>query len=331
MFFVSSSVSFPDADCDESIYQAEVASKLKTIHHDLPISEDLFINNIEKCLYHYDFPLHDPSNIPFYLLCKMARDQGIKVLLSGDGADELFCGYSRYITLSNSMKNRRFKLRKLYADWFIPNFMIRNWPGGRIPRKLFGFHPVIHCTTLNNPYYAHLLAPELKMKFKKRWELYLEMRNHPQSALAIQDICGYLRPWLTRADRMAMAASVELRVPFCNTKLLEKLSSQPFSFKLKNGISKFPLKRIAQKYFSNDLVWRRKVGFSLPLDDWFRNKRGLGRYIDILLDKTASQRGIFKRDELNKIIIEHQKKEQNHGRLLWNTLNLELWYRMFID
>ena len=325
------SVSFPATPYDEATYQTEVYTKLKTIHHDLPLKEELFINNIEKCIWYYDFPLHDPNNIPFYLLCKMAKDYGIKVLLSGDGADEIFHGYMRNIGLRQFMKNWRYKPHRLYANSFIPQFLIRNWPWKNISRRLFGIHPIIHRTTMNNPCLVNSLVPELRMKFDKRRNLYWEMRKFPEAALATQDICAYLRPWLTRADRMGMAASVELRVPFCNTKLLERLNSLPFDFKLKNEVPKYILKKITQKYFSNDLVWRRKMGFGLPLNDWFRNKNGLGKYLEILQDNTTNGRGIFARNVLNKIIMEHQLKKQDHGRLLWNVLNLELWYRIFID
>lgn len=325
------SVSFPATPYDEATYQAEVYTKLKTIHHDLPLKEELFINNIEKCIWYYDFPLHDPNNIPFYLLCKMAKDYGIKVLLSGDGADEIFHGYMRNIGLRQFMKNWRYKPHRLYANSFIPQFLIRNWPWKNIPRSLFGIHPIIHRTMMNNPCLVNSLVPELRMKFDKRRNLYWEMRKFPEAALATQDICAYLRPWLTRADRMGMAASVELRVPFCNTKLLERLNSLPFDFKLKKEVPKYILKKITQKYFSNDLVWRRKMGFGLPLNDWFRNKNGLGKYLEILQDNTTNGRGIFARNVLNKIIMEHQLKKQDHGRLLWNVLNLELWYRIFID
>ncbi len=326
------SVSFPSTPHDESSYQNEVSSKLKTKHHDLRLNEDQFVLNIEKCLWHYDFPLHDANNIPFFLLCKMARDRGIKVLLSGDGADEIFHGYMRFVNLKHYMKSIKFPIRKLYADSFMPKFLIENWPWRNFPRRLFGKHPIIYCTTMNDPILTHSLVPEMNINIEKRRDLYHEVRKFPMAALAVQDQRAYLRPWLVRADRMGMAASLELRVPFCNTKVLEKMNSLPFEFKLKNDVPKYPLKKIAQKYFSNDLVWRRKVGFGLPLGCWFRNQNGLGEYfLEILLDNTTQARNIFDRKVLNKIILEHNRKSHDHSRLLWNILNLELWFRIFID
>lgn len=324
------SVSFDDKIHDESKYQKEVSEMTNSTHHNLLLTEDMFTDNIEKCIWHGDFPLHDANNVPFYLLCKMARDHGIKVLLSGDGADEICQGYSRHIGLGSYAKTLKSKLRTAYANSIIPGILEILFLG-KLPQRYTDFHPIIHRSVLNSPHLAKKLVPNMKKTFSKRKSLYKKMKKNPEAALAIQDFNGYLRPWLTRGDRMAMAASVEIRVPFCNMKFAEKMSSLPFEYKLKNDIPKYPLKKIAAQYFSKDLVWRKKVGFGLPLDKWFRNKKGLGRYLDLLLEKRTLQRELFDSKVLKRIIDDHLQEKQNYGMFLWNILNLELWHRIFID
>ena len=322
----SYSISFPGYDFDESKFQNEVIAKLGTKHRNLAFEEKNLLEGLEKCLWHFDFPIHDPNNIAFHSLCELASKDGIKVLLSGDGADEVFCGYQSHLSTQRFDKSLKYSLLNSYTNSELFQVMSKYWPKKLLPKSFVGKHPVVYSNIRNNPYLVSLLAPSLKSNYQRRWNLVGASREASKS-LSLMDCYGYLQPWLMRADRMGLAASVELRVPFCNRRLLEKVLEIPTSLKLKEGKTKYLLKKITEKYFSNDLVWRKKVGFCMPVDVWFRSQKGLGQMLDLLTDQKSKERELFDCKLMERMIEEHRSEKSNHSRILWSALMLELWHR----
>ena len=124
-----------------------------------------------------------------------------------------------------------------------------------------------------------------------------------------------------------MAASVEARVPFCHYRLFLDVNRLDPSLKVEHGETKYLLKRIAQRYLPSELIYRRKNGFNLPLDEWLRDETSLGRFLDMLTDTTARGRGIYHGARLARVIDEHRRRRADHTLLLTQLITLELWHR----
>ena len=231
-------------------------------------------------------------------MSKLASKNNIKVLLSGDGADELFAGYSwDFINLNKNISNENI----LNLNSYLPY---------ELSKKLFNF-------SHNDLSLRNELVKDIKDK------------NIAQSILNQK---GFLDKWLQRQDRSGMFASVEIRVPYCNVKLFKKINSISFQKKTDNGkTSKFLLKKIAEKYLDKKIIHRKKVGFSIPLEDWFREKNGLGSLLIYLKDDIFKSRSFYNHKFINFLVENHLRKKGNYGRALWILINLEIWHRIFID
>jgi asparagine synthetase B (glutamine-hydrolysing) len=142
----------------------------------------------------------------------------------------------------------------------------------------------------------------------------------------------YLPALLARLDKMSMAASLECRVPFLDYRMVEWSAVLPDHYKIKLGrTNKAIVKKVAERWLPREIVYREKVGFGVPLAEWFRNPRGLGRYLDLLSDKTFRERGFFDTKSVSRLVREHLNEGFDHQEILWGLVNLELWCRAFID
>jgi asparagine synthase (glutamine-hydrolysing) len=142
----------------------------------------------------------------------------------------------------------------------------------------------------------------------------------------------YLLALLNRLDKTSMAASLEARVAFLDHRLVLWSTLLPEKTKIKLArANKVIVKKVAEQWLPKEIVYRKKVGFGVPLSTWFRNSRGLGQYLDVLTDKTFKERGYFNVTSTERLIKEHLSGEKDHNEILWGLLNLELWCRMFID
>ncbi|HDZ62715.1 MAG TPA: hypothetical protein ENH40_06185, partial [Nitrospirae bacterium] len=148
--------------------------------------------------------------------------------------------------------------------------------------------------------------------------------------IIISDQTSYLNSLLERQDKMAMAMSVETRVPFCIHPLFNSVNSLDPKSKI-NPVPKVILKKLSEKYFNKEFVYRKKIGFLLPIDSWLRDKKNLGRYLDLLTDSTFCQRGFYNAKAVSKAVDEHLKKEKDWSKDLMNLIKFEMWHRIFID
>jgi asparagine synthase (glutamine-hydrolysing) len=142
----------------------------------------------------------------------------------------------------------------------------------------------------------------------------------------------YLPSLLMRLDKTSMASGVECRVPFLDYRIVEWSAHLPDSQKIRAArATKVIVKRLAARYLPRAIVHRDKVGFGTPVGRWFRNPRGLGRYLDLLTDRTFAERGFFDAGTVQAMVEEHRADVRNHDEALWALMNLELWCRTFID
>jgi len=280
---------------NEMEYQNMVSKLYKTQHHKQSFKQTDAKTFLKKCIWMYDYPLHHPNIISSYLMSNLAYKKNIKVLLSGDGADELFVGYNW--DLKNKISNKQV----LGSNSYLPY---------EIASKLFNFKN-------NDITLRHEIIKDIK-------------DNHIAQSLLNQK--AFLDKWLQRQDRSGMFASVEIRVPYCNVKLFETINSISFKEKTNNGkTSKFLLKKISEKYLPKKIINRKKIGFSIPLEDWFRDKNGLGSLLSYLNDDIFKSRPFYNHKLITSLIDSHLKNKGNYGRILWVLINIEVWHRIFID
>lgn len=317
------SIAFQDPLYDESRYQQLVAQRYRTRHHVYELTPERFTDLLEQVIWHLDFPLNHANTIALYYLSVRARAH-VTVLLSGEGADELFRGYGRYARLT-----RFHMLRRLSRFSF----------GSALPKRgslrafgqLLKYHPAIYATSFASPVRVAELCPELLRDVAYR-EVLSRQVNGRDRQVALLDCWGFLQSLLERQDKVSMAVGLEARVPFCNPILLKQLLPLPRHLHVRQRNVKYLLKRIAERYLPYEVIYRGKRGFGLPLSQWWKDPKGFGRYIEVLTERRTLERGIFSPKVLRGVIEEHLAGACDHGPgILWTTLNLELWHRLFID
>lgn len=297
----SFSIGLRDKEWNEFQYSGMMAKKLKTKHHKIIFTEKEFVQLLPKLIYHMDEPINHPNSVPMFILSKKAR-RFVKVLLSGEGADEIFGGYRRY----DNILNRKLAISSLV----------------RLSR--FGNEKIFEKIT--NLHFAGI--------DKQRLRIIQEEKNLKSNfeKISLLDLKTYLTPLLLRQDKMGMAANIENRVPFLYRPLVEFAFSLPDSLKIDvqegKTITKPLLKSIASQFLPEEVVFRTKIGFGLPISNWLRNKKGLGRYLGLLKEKG---RDYLNYSVLNKMIENHLSGKEDFGEELWILINLELWTRIFLE
>tara|TARA_B100000315_G_scaffold241672_1_gene262754 strand:- start:48 stop:839 length:792 start_codon:yes stop_codon:yes gene_type:complete len=254
-------------------------------------------------------------------LCKYSREYS-KVILTGEGADELFGGYDRYnISLKKKIV---FKLIKLgFNSNHFPNHNRFN-NARELFSKDIGIEELCNIPRGSTSAYSNL---HYNIDYRKKiGESFQDLLRK----IIASDQTSYLASLLERQDKMSMAMSVEARVPFCTHLLFDFINSiQPYQ-KI-NPQPKIFLKILSQKYFGNDFIFRKKNGFLLPIDEYLKDKNKFGKYLDLITDQTFKQRGYYNTNEIEKMIDAHLKKNENHHKHLINLIKFEVWHRIFID
>ena len=296
--FHSFSIGLKRPGWNEFKYSRLVAKKLHTIHHELYFTEDDFCRLLPQLTYHLDKPMNHLHSVPMYLLAKYAR-RYVKVLMSGEGADEIFFGYRRYQKITNA---------KHISDKLL------------IQSSQFADKKIM----------SKIVNVDFEPSIVKRQRLITNLTN-PYDKLFKLEMLTYLVPLLIRQDKMGMAANIENRVPFLDHNLVEFAYSLPLKLKLSKNDTKIFLKKIATKFLPRQIVWRPKVGFGLPQNEWLRHKNGLGEYLKFFTTNIQTKRHFINYSELQTIITEHQTKKADHSQLLWILIALEIWLQIFID
>lgn len=338
------SIGFTYEEYNELPYARIVANRYGTDHHEFIVTPDAQAI-LPELVWHYNEPFADSSAIPTYYVSKMAREH-VTVTLTGDGGDENFAGYPRY------QNQGEYALKQGYPALFYrllnPNGMLRAFVehgGGwrkTITRlkdldqqKLLYYHRITH---FHENYQLQLYTPDFWEQLKGLTTVDWMLEKYRQSdaenfldATLDVDLGFYLPDTLmTKTDIASMAHSLEARAPMLDHHFLEFTASIPPELKLKGGMEgKYILKKAAEPFLPREVIYRKKMGFGVPIDHWFRHELKDMAY-DVLLSKRAIQRGYFKRDYIEKMLNRHQAGE-SWQYLIWNLLMLELWHLMFID
>lgn len=295
----SFSIGLADEGWNEFAYSRQAAQLCNTIHHEIVFTEDEFCDNLPAAIYHYDEPVNHPHTVPIYLLSKFARNY-VKVLLSGEGCDEVFGGYRRYLSLQEgkNLSDRDLILSSSFGKQADIDSIL-NFDSG----DDFSYREKILHNVLNE-----------NLSRKISW----------------LDLKTYLPPLLLRQDKMGMAANLEGRIPFLDHRLVEFGFSLPPELKFFNGETKILVKKVASKFLPHELVYRPKCGFGLPIKEWLKHKDGLGRFLS-MFTAPITPRSFFNYASITRLINEHVSGAVDHTEILWTLINLEIWLRIFFD
>jgi asparagine synthase (glutamine-hydrolysing) len=341
------SVAFKEREANELEYARLVARAYHTDHHEVVVSPEEFFAALPDLIWHEDEPLAHPSSVALFFVSRLAA-QHVKVVLTGEGSDELMAGYARYRkTILNLAVGERYH-RLVPAG---VRDLIRGQIAGmsasklraKLSRTFLSLAPDIESIYFDNfavfprSNQHQLLTPET-LDRTGGVDPYAGVRRvlsetDAQSLLdrlLYADIKTYLHELLMKQDQMSMAASLESRVPFLDHKLVEFTSSLPERLKLRRWTTKYVLRQSMKGILPEQILTRPKMGFPVPIGAWFR-----GEYASVLdeyvLSSRAVERGIFNAETVRTLVNQHQRGVANHSERLWSLVNLEMWFRRFID
>lgn len=340
------SIGFEEEKYNELKYAKIVAKKFKTDHREFIIKPNA-IELLPMLVRYYEEPYADSSALPTYYVCKMTRDF-VTVALNGDGGDENFGGYSRYSAFKFSLFYENLSLfnqflvlpiSKFLANTIKNTFLERAHRFSRTLAEDYRRRYLTYTAYFTNDQKAALYTQKFKEKVwhDNTYDLIAEKFNEAKTKNKMDqtlyaDFSTYLPDDLmVKVDIDSMAVALEGRSPFLDHELLELTAKIPFNLKIKGWDNKkYILKEALRGLVPDEVMFRPKMGFGVPIDAWFRGE--LKQYTrDILLSEKVIRRNIFKKEYIENILDEHSKTNIDHSPRIWALLTLELWFREYFD
>ncbi len=337
------SIGFSAKEYDETRYARMVAQRYATDHEELVVEPDA-IAVLPQLIWHYGEPFADPSAIPTYYVSEMARSK-VTVALNGDGGDECFLGYNRYkamhhlsrldgmprwsrvglgrsLALAPATLQRRFKIPRIRALLEAPD---------QRPSRRYAFTIVYFTDDDKAAGYGDAMEEHLAGSALDLIEPYFAEADSLVSGANWADIHTYLPDDLmVKVDVASMAHGLESRSPLLDHVFMEWAAEIPEEIKIAHGETKSLFKSAMEPYLPRELLYRPKMGFGCPVDHWFRSELKEFAY-DVLLSRSARDRGLFRPDYVRRLLDEHCTLTREHHTRLWALLMLELWFQMWID
>lgn len=326
---------------DELPYARLIARQYQTDHHEVFITARDFIDLAEKVAWHLDQPIADQATVATYMVSKLAS-QHVKMVLTGEGGDELFAGYARYAgeQLSPIFRHIPRPIRSLALA------TSDRLPGLHRPKiALYALCQLDETIRFTNwfPLFNHdrkraVLSADLKQELNCTaadhafaQQLARTNATEPLNRMLYVDTKLWLPDYLLlRGDKLSMATSLEARVPILDHKLVEFAASLPPNLKLRLLTRKYLLKKVSRTLLPAEIIDRKKKGFPIPISKWLKNEaRPFVR--DLLSPATIRRRGLFDLGYVEKMLDEYESGFADHSHLLWGLISVELWHRCFID
>jgi asparagine synthase (glutamine-hydrolysing) len=336
-------VGFDDAASNELPFARLAAAAVGAQHHEVVLSPDDFFGSLSRLIWHEDEPIAFPSSIALNAVSQLARPH-VKVVLTGEGADELFLGYNWYrLTAWNEQLGRHYRawtppaLRRgaRHAVSSLPRSLRRY-----ASRTFLALDPGVRAVCYENfsvfsdPWRSSLLADrelvEATDPYREQLRCFEQAPGSTLERMSHADLQTYLVELLMKQDQMSMAASIESRVPFLDHELVEHVVRTPVQFKLRGLTTKAILREALRDRVPREILHRRKLGFPVPFGRWAR-ERFAPLIRNTILGPRALARGMFARQPLERVVAEHEAGIANHADRLWLLLNLEIWQRIFLD
>ncbi|MBL0241368.1 MAG: asparagine synthase (glutamine-hydrolyzing) [Chloracidobacterium sp.] len=342
------SIGFEEQDFSELKYARRVAEHVGAEYSEFIVRPDA-LEVLPTLVEHYGEPYADSSAVPTYYVAKETR-QHVTVALNGDGGDESFAGYERYMAMEVAELYRRIPriLRRTLIEGpirMLPTSEIKKTRVRDVQRFL------ISANESRKERYARWMSaikPTAKLALLYSDEMNARVGEHNAAAVLdewfdragdlglldatlLADQMTYLpNDLLVKVDIASMANSLEARSPFLDHKVIEFAASLPESLKMNRFRPKYLLKKVAARLVPPEVVYRRKMGFGVPIAHWFRGE--MKDFVrDVLLSPASLSRGVFRPKTIEMYIDQHIRGEVDHATPIWTLLMLELWYRRFID
>ena len=321
--FESVSIIFDNPAYSEARYIDQVAEQLNIKAHKFTMNADFYLNHLQKATWHLEGPINHPNTIGIYLLSQRAKEY-VTVLLSGEGADEVFGGYRRFHRM-------KFRHRLPFVKGIIKSFP-------NIIEYLKKYQDIPYQAIIETAFMPFEAAKKLKPDFdlkkatKPRLDLYKKLKGSIFDKQVKYELKTYIPDLLIRQDKMSMAHSIENRVPFLDNEIVERSFLYPEDLMIRKhkNHEKYLLKELASDFFGKDFAYRDKMGFGIPLRDFFKDKKFKNYLINELLP-TRLKREIFNASELTKLFERIDHLEYKEMETLWVIITLEIWLQEFID
>ena len=327
------SVGYEEEKYSELPYAQDFSSVVGVPNIANKVSADEFFEAVPEIQYYMDEPLPNPSEIPLYFLAKNARKY-VKVVLSGEGADELFGGYPMYLAgghfdhyahkVPRPVRKALGTLAKHAPNFKGKNFLVR---GSMEPYQRFMRANYVFQSAERQKYLKRPIATKLPEEYSKRYFDEVPNLDEPTQLQYVDMHTWMIYDILLKADRMSMANSLELRVPFLDKKMLELSTRIPSRFRAANETTKIALRSAAIKQLPERTANKKKLGFPVPLNDWLREDK----YYNMV--KKAFQSDIaekfFVTDELMRLLDDHKSGKALNMQKIWSFYTFILWYEQF--
>ena len=341
------SIGFEEQDFSELQHAKRIAEHVGADHHEFIVRPDA-VEILPMLVEHYGEPYADSSAVPTYYVARETR-RHVTVALNGDGGDESFAGYERYIAMGLTEKYRKvpaFFRESLIKEAVnrIPTSPIRKSTVNSAKRLLevvskprvnrYMHWMSVFNEGLKEPLYSEAFREQTDRAFAASFlDTWFKKANGngPVDTLLLTDLMTYLpNDLLVKVDIATMAVSLEARSPFLDHHVIEFAASLPERLKLRRLTTKYLLKKVLRRLLPAENLDRRKMGFGVPIGHWFRGK--MQPFLrEVVLSDKALRRGLFKPEMVKQLVEQHTRSERDYSHQLWTLLMLELWFLRFID
>ena len=341
------SIGFEEQDFSELKYAKRVAEHIGAEYNEFVVRPNA-LEILPTLVEHYGEPYADSSAIPTYYVAKETR-KFVTVALNGDGGDESFAGYERYAAMKIAELYHRFPAfaRKLLIEKPISLFSTSEFKKSRVrdakrflqaaslPRteRYFRWMSTFNRDAKRELYtkdFTETVAVQNPSSFLDEWFAKANGSGILDATLLTDQMTYLPNDLLVKVDIASMANSLEARSPLLDHKVIEFAASLPESLKMQRFETKSLLKKVAAKLVPREVIYRRKMGFGVPIGNWFRGE--MKSFVrEILLSEKCLNRGIAKRETVEKYVREHTEATRDHTFQIWTLLMLELWFQQFID
>jgi len=341
------SVGYAEAAYSELSYARQVAGTIGTSHHEVVVGMEDFFNALPQLVWHEDEPIAWPSSVSLYFVSRLAA-QHVKVVLTGEGSDELFGGYARYSFYSrNQRRAEAYKvvpgpIRSALRSFLATSSLLRADLRRKAQHTILGRDPDIRSLYLDN-FYCAFSQGELGKWLRSspsvaQADPYAHMLGYWDQAPARDSLLGrmlyadqktYLVELLMKQDQMSMANSIESRVPLLDHTLVEFAAAIPDRLKLRGGEGKYIFKKAVEDVLPHEIVYRTKMGFPTPMRAWLMDKRAQPVF-DLIRDKSGVLAELIDPAQLETLFSGHLSGREDNTDRLWRLLNLQLWGEMYL-
>lgn len=338
------SVGYREAEYSELAHARAVSQYLDTDHHEVTVAREEFFEVLPRLIWHEDEPITWPSSVSLYFVSKLAAER-VKVVLTGEGSDELFAGYNRYgFYLLNQSWMELYKVvpggvRRWVREGIATSGLLSASQRRKLGHTFLGLGESLESLYLDN-FYSAFSSPEQRALLRgggadSAYGGYLRYWNERSGAplldrMLYADQKSYLVELLMKQDQMSMACSIESRVPLLDHPLVEFASRVPAAMKIRNGGGKYIFKRAVEDLLPKDIVYRKKMGFPTPVRDWLRGAQAQPIY-DSMLAGGSFLLEYVDGKVLSELIRSHQQGRLDGTDRLWRLLNLQMWGELFLS